>query len=168
MTDFRVFTTGVYGKSEAQFFGDLSKNGIDILVDIRNRRGMRGSTYAFVNSKRLQAKLEEMSIKYFHAKYLAPTEEIRQAQKNHDKQTGILKRQRKQVSNDFANLYRSIILTEENVEALLSDLKTVAGKKSLEDITICLLCVEREPDACHRSFLATKLKDTLSAEIKHI
>ena len=38
---------------------------------------MRGATYAFVNSLRLQARLSELGIRYLHRKDLAPTQAVR-------------------------------------------------------------------------------------------
>ena len=77
----KVYTIGVYGSTEQQFFGKLTENIIDTFCDIRQRRGVRGSEYAFVNSNYLQRKLAEMDIKYGHIIELAPTSEIREKQK---------------------------------------------------------------------------------------
>ena len=60
------FTIGVYNSSKEQFFSKISKNNIDTFVDIRQRRGVRGAKYAFVNSKRMQDTLAEMNVKYLH------------------------------------------------------------------------------------------------------
>jgi len=51
----KLFTIGVYGKSETQFFDQLEKAGVKTLCDIRLRRAVRGSQYAFANSQRLQS-----------------------------------------------------------------------------------------------------------------
>lgn len=53
----RVLTIGVYGKTESQFFDALKNADIDTFCDIRKRRGVRGSQYAFVNSTKLQSRL---------------------------------------------------------------------------------------------------------------
>lgn len=42
----RLLTIGVYGKSETEFFDQLSRAGVDLFRDIRQRRGVRGSQYA--------------------------------------------------------------------------------------------------------------------------
>lgn len=60
------FTIGVYGSTESSFFDKLKINNIDVFLDVRQRRGVRGSKYAYVNSKRLQIKLSELGIDYIH------------------------------------------------------------------------------------------------------
>ena len=72
-----IFTIGVYNSTEDSFFGKLTKNHIDMFCDIRQRRGVRGSLYRYVNSNYLQAKLKELGINYTYIKELAPTSEIR-------------------------------------------------------------------------------------------
>ena len=46
----KIYTIGVYGSSEEEFFGKLTESKIDLFCDIRQRRGVRGRQYAFVNS----------------------------------------------------------------------------------------------------------------------
>ena len=43
----KLFTIGVYGFSETEFFDALEEAGIDTFIDIRYRRGVRGSLYAY-------------------------------------------------------------------------------------------------------------------------
>ena len=69
----KIYTIGVYNSTEQQFFSKLIDNNIDTFCDIRQRRGVRGSEYAFVNSNYLQTKLNELDIKYAHILDLAPT-----------------------------------------------------------------------------------------------
>ena len=45
-----VFTIGVYGSTENSFFEKLAQSRIDLFCDIRQRRGVRGSQYKYVNS----------------------------------------------------------------------------------------------------------------------
>jgi len=54
------YTIGVYNSTEQEYFKKLTDNNIDTFCDIRQRRGVRGSQYSFVNSNRLQAKLNEL------------------------------------------------------------------------------------------------------------
>ena len=71
------YTVGVYGYTEQTFFTKLRENGIDTFCDIRQRRGVRGKKYAYVNSTYLQSKLKEYGIKYLYVNELSPTTEIR-------------------------------------------------------------------------------------------
>jgi uncharacterized protein (DUF488 family) len=77
----KIITIGVYGSTEQDFFQALVDAGVDTFWDIRQRRGMRGSKYAFVNSSRLQAKLRELGIRYLHVKELAPSKQNREVQR---------------------------------------------------------------------------------------
>lgn len=54
------FTIGLYNSSDEAFFGKLKENKIDTFCDIRQRRGVRGAKYSFVNSKKLQAGISEL------------------------------------------------------------------------------------------------------------
>jgi hypothetical protein len=88
------FTIGVYNSTEEDFFGKLTKNHIDTFTDIRQRRGVRGARYSFVNSMRLQHKLQEIGIRYDHTVGLAPAPEIRAIQDKADKQQKKNKKER--------------------------------------------------------------------------
>lgn len=87
-------TIGVYGFAEESFFEALQSAEIDTFIDIRQRRGVRGATYAFANSQRLQARLADLNIHYLHQKALAPTVEIRRMQDEADKASKTPKRKR--------------------------------------------------------------------------
>ena len=78
------YTIGVYNLTEELFFEKLTSNNIDVFCDIRQRRGVRGAKYKFVNSIWLQKKLNDLNIKYLYIKELAPTVDIRNIQKTID------------------------------------------------------------------------------------
>lgn len=84
----RVLTIGVYGFGRNEFFNALEKAGADVFLDIRQRRGVRGSHYAFANVGRLSAELERRGIAYRHIKELAPDPEIRDLQRKADAACG--------------------------------------------------------------------------------
>lgn len=104
-----IYTIGVYGSTEQQFFNKLVENNIDTFCDIRQRRGVRGSEYAFLNSQRLQNRLAEMGIQYDYLKDLAPTKEIRDKQKEADKQAGVQKKDRTRLGDVFVDGYKKHI-----------------------------------------------------------
>ena len=83
----KIVTIGVYGFDEDSFFDALHKARVDTFCDIRSRRGVRGSIYAFANSLRLQARLADLGIRYLHRKDLAPTQAVRDRQAAADKAT---------------------------------------------------------------------------------
>jgi hypothetical protein len=73
--------------------------------DVRRRRGVRGSEYAFVNSARLQARLHELGIAYEHRIELTPSAAVRQRQYAEDERTGVGKRDRSQLGAAFKSAY---------------------------------------------------------------
>lgn len=157
----KIITIGVYGFDEAGFFAALREAGVDLFCDIRQRRGVRGSQYAFANSQRLQARLAAMGIEYLHFKELAPTPAVRARQDTADKASKTAKRQRTTLSSTFIEAYQSEILNQfdpqELIEALPPDTQVVA-----------LFCVERDPAACHRSLVAAKLAEAKQLEVAHL
>ena len=156
-----IVTIGVYGFDEQRFFQALQDAHIDTLCDIRARRGVRGADYAFANSERLQRRLAELHIRYVHLKQLSPTEEIRKAQQQEDKQAKVAKRKRARLGEAFQDAYKQIHLKHSNAEELL---KQVGD----EAMIIGLLCVEREPEACHRSLVAEWLGEELGLTVAHL
>jgi len=157
-----IYTSGVYGSTADRFFEKLTANKIDTLVDIRRRRAVRGSQYAFANSNRLQAKLKELGINYIHVEALSPTMEIIGIQKKFDKEIGTSQTRREHLSDKFITEYKKTILEKYDFSNLLTQLKELGSKKTV------LLCVEANPDACHRSIIADKLKKSFGFKVKHI
>lgn len=155
------FTIGVYHSKEEEFFKKLTENGIDTFCDIRQRRGVRGSQYSFVNSGRLQQKLSELDIKYGHIVDLAPTIEIRELQKDADAQKGELKRDRNSLGSVFIKAYKDNILNKFDFNYFLEKLEEMGARK------IVLFCVEERAEACHRSLVAEKL-EKLGFKITHL
>jgi len=155
------FTLGVYNSTKDEYFNKLRDNNIDTFFDIRQRRGVRGAKYKFVNSKRLQANLTEFGIDYYHIKELAPTKEIRNLQKQADKESGDKKRSRDQLGNVFIEEYKSRILNEYDLHDLIRDLKEKGANR------VALFCVEEKPEACHRSLVTEKLKQ-MGFKITHL
>ena len=95
MSTLYIRTIGVYGSTENSFFKTLVDAQIDVFCDLRQRRGVRGSKYAYVNSNYLQNKLYSLGIGYTHIKELAPSIELRKKQKVHDAKVGISKESEK-------------------------------------------------------------------------
>ncbi len=157
----RIVTIGVYGFDQESFFKALLDAQIDVFCDIRLRRGMRGSTYAFVNSASLQRRLQELGIQYVHLKELAPSQTIRETQKQEDEKLQIAKRTRTALGESFVHAYEDTCLANFDSQHLLQQLGSNIN-------TIGLFCVEREPEACHRSLAAKKLSQDLGFQIEHI
>ncbi|RME36168.1 MAG: DUF488 domain-containing protein [Deltaproteobacteria bacterium] len=158
----RVFTIGVYGFTERTFFDALQSAGVDLVCDVRWRRGVRGARYAFANSRRLQSHLDSLGIAYLHRRDLAPSPEIRRLQQQADKAAKTAKRSRARLAPAFVDAYRREILVRFDPRLFLAGLPP--GIQS-----IALLCVEKYPAACHRSLITEQLLQTESIEtIRHI
>lgn len=155
------FTIGVYNSTEQEFFNKLTDNRIDTFCDIRQRRGVRGAKYAFVNSNRLQEKLNELDIKYGHIIDLAPTKEIRELQKEADAQQGELKRDRNKLGKVFTIAYKDRILSNFDFDNFIDKLHEVGASR------VVLFCVEEKPAACHRSIVTDKL-EKIGYKITHL
>jgi len=156
------FTIGVYNSTEQDFFNKLVENRIDTFCDIRQRRAVRGSKYAFVNSNRLQNKLAELDIKYGHVLQLAPPKEIRELQKLADLQKGEQKRERQELGGVFKSEYKNRILENFDFDSFIENLENVGANR------VVLFCVEERPEACHRSIVSNKLQDTYNYKVTHI
>ncbi len=156
------YTIGVYNSTEKGFFEKLTKNNIDTFCDIRQRRGVRGAKYSFVNSNRLQQKLNDLEIKYGYIAELAPTSEIRELQKEIDLEKGELKRERHELGKVFIIEYKNKILNSFDFENFLEQLEFVGANR------IALFCVEEFPEACHRSIVTDRLKEKYNYQVTHL
>lgn len=161
MKTVRIFTIGVYESTESAFFDCLSDAGVDLLVDIRQRRGVRGAEYAFANFQRLVAGLNERGIAYLHELALAPTTAIRHAQYEVDHAEGTGIRHRDHLSQAFADAYRAEILAK-------VDLSAMVEAWSETGTSIALMCVERSAAACHRGIVANELARILKVDPVHL
>ena len=157
----KIITIGVYGFDESSFFEALRKVEVDTFCDIRSRRGVRGSTYAFANSKRLQVRLAELGIRYIYRKDLGPTKSVREKQAAADKASKTAKRKRTVLGKEFIKAYHTECLAGFDPTSLLDELESDAK-------VVALFCVETAPEACHRSLVADKLAKTFNLDVEDI
>ncbi len=155
------FTIGVFNTGEREFFNKLAENDIDTFCDIRQRRGVRGQRYAFVNSRRLQDRLKEMGIDYLYIRALAPTPDIRELQKAADRQNREQNTVRQTLNRAFKNAYRKQILKHFDVKPFIQTLENRGAGR------VVFFCVEERPEACHRSLVADELVKN-GFNIKHL
>lgn len=156
----KLATIGVYGFSAESFMRTLRDADVALLLDVRQRRGVRGSEYAWANSKRLQAALAEAGIAYAHHLELAPTTELRHLQYAADDRLGEGKRSRTALAPEYARRFSEEILGPVDLERILAELP-VEGASAL-------LCVEREPEACHRSLVAERMAALDDLPLTHL
>jgi uncharacterized protein (DUF488 family) len=155
-----MVTIGVYGFDGESFLQRLRQADVRLLLDVRQRRGVRGPEYAWANSLRLQAALAQAGIAYEHHPELAPTTELRRLQYAEDDRRGVGKRSRRELAAEYTRRYTTEILDR-------ADLTQVVSAVSRSGIA-ALLCVERDPEACHRSLIAQRLTEQHRVAIEHL
>jgi uncharacterized protein (DUF488 family) len=155
-----VVTIGVYGFDQAAFLAALARARVRVLLDVRQRRGVRGSEYAWANSARLQAALADAGIEYRHHKDLAPTTELRRLQYAEDARRGVGKRSRVELAAEYRKRYTREILDRVDLEPIVAAMPA--------DFATALLCVERDPEACHRSLIADRMAAEHGVSVTHL
>ncbi len=156
----RLATIGVYEFTLEEFLRTLRKAAVRLVLDVRQRRGVRGPQYAWANSKRLQAALADAGIGYQHHPELAPTTELRQLQYREDDRLGVGKRSREQLAPEYREGYTREILDRADLGAVVEALPEAGAG--------ALLCVERDPEACHRSLIAERLAASHGVDVTHL
>jgi uncharacterized protein (DUF488 family) len=145
----KVATIGIYGWTLERFLAALRSADVRAVLDVRQRRGVRGPEYAWANSLRVQAALENAGIEYQHHKELAPTTDLREVQYADDARQGIGKRSRVELAPEYRRRYLEEILDAVDLGKLVHELPAQGLG--------ALMCVERDPEACHRSLIAERL-----------
>jgi uncharacterized protein (DUF488 family) len=156
----RIATVGVYEFDAESFIRALDAAGVTQVIDIRQRRGVRGTEYAWANAQRLQRRLAEARIAYEYHPELAPDTELRQLQYREDARQGVGKRSRERLSPAYIETYNKEILDLVPLDPLIRRLP-VHGLGAL-------LCVEATAAACHRSLVARRLADQYGFEVVEI
>jgi uncharacterized protein (DUF488 family) len=155
-----IATVGVYGATLETFLRALREANVGQVIDVRQRRGVRGSEYAWANAQRLQAALAEAGIDYRHHKELAPTTELRELQYREDDRAGVGKRSRAELAPEYVERYTREILGHVDLAPIVAE---------LPDETIgALFCVERDPEACHRSLIAERIAGEFGFSVAHL
>jgi uncharacterized protein (DUF488 family) len=145
----KIATIGIYGWTLESFLAVLRAANVRVVLDVRQRRGVRGPEYAWANSLRIQTALENARIDYRHHKELAPTTDLRQVQYDDDARQGTGKRSRVELAPEYRRRYLGEILDRVDLGELVRELPAEG--------LAALLCVERDPEACHRSLIAERL-----------
>jgi uncharacterized protein (DUF488 family) len=152
-----IATIGVYEFDGASFIRALDAAGVTLVIDVRQRRGVRGSQYAWANSNRLQERLAHARIGYEYHPELAPDTEMRQLQYRADAEQGVGKRSRQRLSPDYVRVYTREILD-------LAPLELLVRRLPVHGIA-ALLCVEATAEACHRSLVTQRLAERFGFDV---
>ena len=155
-----VATIGVYGWTLDAWLDALRAADVRLVLDVRQRRGVRGSEYSWANAQRLEAALAEAGIAYEHRKELAPTTELRQLQYAEDDRLGVGKRSRVGLAPAYVERYTREILGQVDLRPIVEGLPAEGAS--------ALMCVERDPEACHRSLIADRLASEFGFTVTHL
>jgi uncharacterized protein (DUF488 family) len=155
-----VATIGVYEFEATAFVGALHDAQVTKLLDVRQRRGVRGPRYSWANSQRLQAMLADSGIAYEHHIELAPTTELRQLQYREDDRQRVGKRNRVQLAPEYVRRYTEQVLDRVALESIV--------ERFPDDGVTALMCVEALARACHRSLVAQRLAERFGFEVIHL
>jgi uncharacterized protein (DUF488 family) len=153
-------TIGVYCFTAETFLETLRAADVTLLVDVRQRRGVRGPRFTWANAQRLQALLAAAGIGYSHHRELAPSTELRHLQYREDDRMGVGKRSREILAAEYVSGYVTEILDPAPLEPLLAELPSTG--------VAALMCVECAAAACHRSLIAQRLVERYGFEVTHL
>jgi uncharacterized protein DUF488 len=112
---------------------------VRLLLDVRQRRGVRGRDYAWANSVRLQRALASAQIAYRQHHELAPTTELRLLQYAEDARLGVGKRSRVELAAAYRDRYTREILDYVDLASIVEQLP--------RDGAGAIFCVEADPEA---------------------
>jgi uncharacterized protein (DUF488 family) len=153
-------TIGVYDWTFEEWLCALRGARATQVLDVRQRRGVRGSRYVWANAVRLQAALTEAGIEYRHRKELAPTTELRELQYREDDRRGVRKRSRVELAAGFRHRYLREILGRVALRPIVEAMPV--------DGAAVLMCVEADPQACHRWLVAERLQAEFGLPVEHL
>jgi uncharacterized protein (DUF488 family) len=156
----RLCTIGVYEWDLETFLEALGAADVRLLLDIRQRRGVRGAQYVWANSLRLQHALAQAKIAYSHHRELAPTTELRHLQYAEDARQGVGKRTRVELASAYREGYTREVLNRADLGPVVAELPAQGAG--------ALLCVEADPEACHRSLVAERLRSQHRVAVTHL
>jgi uncharacterized protein (DUF488 family) len=156
----RILTIGAYGYDSDGFFGALQDAEVDLFIDVRQRRGLRGSRYAFANASRLTTELANRGIPYMYVRELAPDSEIRRVQHEADAAAGTTKSRRTELAPLFVEAYTAAKLERFDWARLVDELAPFQAP--------VVFCVERHPESCHRSLVARRLAGLMYRDLVNL
>lgn len=156
----QLFTIGAYGFDGETFFQALQDAGVDLFLDVRRRRGIRGHEYAFGNANQLQQELAARGITYRHELDLAPTQATRTLQNQANRESRVAKRKQTVLADAFVEEYTRTTLEPFDWSTLIQELQQFQRP--------VLFCVERLPQACHRHLVADRLAEMTGTQILNL
>ena len=141
-----IFTIGYEGADIPSFLAALRKAGVSLVLDIRAVPASRRKGFS---KTPLAAHLSEAGIAYRHLRGLGTPKRGREAARRGDLAT-------------FESVFRAHL---DEPEALL-DFAEACERAQSEPV--CLLCLERDPNHCHRLIVAERMAAKTGQDIRHL
>jgi uncharacterized protein (DUF488 family) len=141
-----LLTIGYEGSTIEDFIETLTSLNVTHLADVRDVPISRKKGFS---KKLLSEKLASVSIDYTHFKNLGDPKVGREAARRGE-------------IDVFRKIYASVLNTAEAITSI-----AIIGELTKND-RVCLLCYERLPNECHRSMIATEIRDQFGTEICHV
>jgi uncharacterized protein (DUF488 family) len=141
-----IFTIGYEGASVEGFTTALRKAGVALVLDIRAAPVSRKKGFS---KTPLARHLSEAGIGYRHLRGLGTPKGGREAARSGDHES-------------FERIFRHHL---EEPEALL-DLGEALSLAAAQPV--CLLCLERDPEQCHRLIVAERMSKESGQDIRHL
>ena len=139
-------TIGYEGARPDDFVGTLQLADVRMVIDIRDRAQSRRPGFS---KSALRASLEAKGIGYIHLKELGDPKEGRDAARSGD----LVK---------FQRIYAAVLKSDDASRALaqIADLS--------RQMSVCLLCYERDHHECHRKIVADQLESVVGSKVRHL
>ena len=141
-----ICTIGYAGTGIAAFIRTLRQAGIELVLDIRAAPVSRKKGFS---KHQLAAHLAEAGIAYRHLRGL-----------------GTPKRGRDAAQAGDVEAFERIFLQHMGEPGALLDLGEAVGLAAAQPV--CLLCLEREPEHCHRLIVANRMAAQTHQDIRHL
>jgi uncharacterized protein (DUF488 family) len=141
-----LLTIGYEGSTIDEFMDTLTSLGVTHLADVRDVPISRKKGFS---KKLLAERLQSASIEYSHFKSLGDPKPGREAARRGE-------------TDEFRRIYNAVLNTAEAMNSI-----TAIGELTKSD-RVCLLCYERLPNDCHRSMIASEIRDQFGTDVCHV
>ncbi len=143
----KLFTIGYEQTPPKAVLDELQRAGVKLLVDVRAVASSRRPGFS---KTQLAAGLDERGIGYIHLRGLGTPKDGREAARGGDMKA-------------LSKIYHVHLKTAQAREEM-DELETLVMKAG----PVCILCYERDHNACHRRFIAEIIEDRDGVKIENL
>ncbi|MCF2524252.1 DUF488 domain-containing protein [Bradyrhizobium sp. G127] len=143
----KLFTIGYEQTPAKAVLDELQRAGVKLLVDVRAIASSRRPGFS---KTQLAAGLDERGIGYVHLRGLGAPKDGREAARRGDMKA-------------LSKIYHAHLKTAQ-AKAEMDELDALVMKAG----PVCILCYERDHNACHRKFVAEVIEDREGVKIENL